>query len=85
MVDGSSARELTVRALVTGALLGVVFAVGNVYVGLKTGVSDNATVTSAILGFAICRTFSRKSYSPLARRDLEPSPLFDGDADGASY
>jgi uncharacterized oligopeptide transporter (OPT) family protein len=67
MPDGSpfADRELTFKAFLTGAGLGVVFAVGNVYVGLKTGVSDNATVTSAILGFALCRTFSRKSYSPL--------------------
>ncbi|MET0593848.1 MAG: OPT/YSL family transporter, partial [Polyangiaceae bacterium] len=58
-------RELTARALVTGALLGAVFAIGNVYVGLKTGISDNATVTSAILGFALCRALSFRSYSPL--------------------
>jgi uncharacterized oligopeptide transporter (OPT) family protein len=61
----SAERELTLRALLTGALLGVVFAVGNVYVGLKTGISDNATVTSAILGFALCRTLALRSYSPL--------------------
>jgi uncharacterized oligopeptide transporter (OPT) family protein len=57
--------ELTLRAVAAGALLGVVFAVGNVYVGLKTGISDNATVTSAILGFALCRTFAKGSYTPL--------------------
>jgi uncharacterized oligopeptide transporter (OPT) family protein len=67
MVDRSSlvARELTVRAFAAGALLGIVFAIGNVYVGLKTGISDNATVTSAILGFALCRVLSWRSYSPL--------------------
>jgi uncharacterized oligopeptide transporter (OPT) family protein len=57
--------ELTLRALATGALLGAVFAIGNVYVGLKTGISDNATVTSAILGFALCRALSLRGYSPL--------------------
>ena len=57
--------ELTFRAVASGALLGVVFAVGNVYVGLKTGISDNATVTSAILGFALCRSLAKQSYSPL--------------------
>jgi uncharacterized oligopeptide transporter (OPT) family protein len=67
MLDRSSPAgpELTLRAVVTGALLGVVFAVGNVYVGLKTGISDNATVTSAILGFALCRAFAMRSYTPL--------------------
>jgi uncharacterized oligopeptide transporter (OPT) family protein len=61
----SQGPELTFRAVVSGALLGVVFAVGNVYVGLKTGISDNATVTSAILGFALCRSLAKQSYSPL--------------------
>ncbi|HEX9297994.1 MAG TPA: OPT/YSL family transporter, partial [Polyangiaceae bacterium] len=58
-------REFTVRAVVSGALLGVVFAAGNVYVGLKTGLSDNATVTAAILGFAVCNTFGKTPYSVL--------------------
>jgi uncharacterized oligopeptide transporter (OPT) family protein len=57
--------ELTFRALASGALLGIVFAIGNVYVGLKTGISDNATVTSAILGFALCRSVAKQSYTPL--------------------
>jgi len=57
--------ELTVRAVVIGALLGIVFAVGNVYVGLKTGISDNATVTAAILGFALCGRLGKRPYSAL--------------------
>jgi uncharacterized oligopeptide transporter (OPT) family protein len=57
--------ELTLRAVLIGALLGVVFAIGNVYVGLKTGISDNATLTSAILGFALCRGLAKRSYTPL--------------------
>ena len=67
MLDRSppAGPELTLRAVATGALLGVVFATGNVYVGLKTGISDNATVISAILGFALCRTLAKGSYTPL--------------------
>src|SRR5687767_926030 len=67
-MQGSSSPtepELTLRAVATGALIGVVFAIGNVYVGLKTGISDNATLTSAILGFALCRSLSKRSYSRL--------------------
>src|ERR1044071_2826525 len=59
----SDGLELTVRAVVIGALLGIVFAVGNVYVGLKTGISDNATVTAAILGFALCGRLGKRPYS----------------------
>jgi uncharacterized oligopeptide transporter (OPT) family protein len=61
----SDGLELTVRAVVIGALLGIVFAVGNVYVGLKTGISDNATVTASILGFALCARLGKRPYSAL--------------------
>jgi len=65
VISTSGEPELTVRAVVVGALLGAVFAAGNVYVGLKTGLADNATVTAAILGFAACRTFGRTKYTTL--------------------
>jgi uncharacterized oligopeptide transporter (OPT) family protein len=61
----SGQPEFTARAVVAGALLGAVFAVGNVYVGLKTGLSDTATMTAAVLGFAIFKTLGKKPYSPL--------------------
>jgi uncharacterized oligopeptide transporter (OPT) family protein len=47
--------ELTPRAIVTGAVIGAVLAVGNVYLGLKTGFGDTGNVTAAVLGFAIFR------------------------------
>jgi uncharacterized oligopeptide transporter (OPT) family protein len=62
---GGAENELTFRAVLLGALLGVVFAVGNVYVGLKTGLADAATVTTAILGFAAMKTFAKRPYSAL--------------------
>jgi uncharacterized oligopeptide transporter (OPT) family protein len=61
----SGGSELTVRAVGVGALLGILFAIGNVYVGLKTGISDNATVTAAILGFALCGRLGKRPYSAL--------------------
>jgi uncharacterized oligopeptide transporter (OPT) family protein len=65
VIERTEQSEFTARAVVAGALLGAVFAVGNVYVGLKTGLSDNATVTAAILGFAVFKSFGSKAYSPL--------------------
>jgi uncharacterized oligopeptide transporter (OPT) family protein len=64
-VSPSGQPEFTARAVVAGALLGAVFAVGNVYVGLKTGLSENGTITAAILGFALFKSFGKKPYSPL--------------------
>jgi uncharacterized oligopeptide transporter (OPT) family protein len=61
----SRPREFTARALLAGAVLGATFAVGNVYVGLKTGISDAATVTAAILGFAVFKSLRATRYSAL--------------------
>ncbi|HYQ81196.1 MAG TPA: OPT/YSL family transporter, partial [Anaeromyxobacteraceae bacterium] len=44
---------LTLRAALAGALVGLPLAVGNLYMGLKTGWWDSGSITSAILGFAI--------------------------------
>jgi uncharacterized oligopeptide transporter (OPT) family protein len=41
-----------------------VLALGNVYLGLKTGFGDTGNVTAAVLGFAFFRAL-RSSYSPL--------------------
>jgi len=68
MVDSGGASgkaELTTRAVAAGCLLGVVFAIGNVYIGLKTGLTDAAPVTAAILAFAFFRSGGGKSYSSL--------------------
>lgn len=48
-------RQLTVRAVVTGMLLGGVMCLSNLYVVLKTGWSLGVTLTACILAFAIFR------------------------------
>ncbi|WP_257454883.1 OPT/YSL family transporter [Archangium lipolyticum] len=60
-------RELTVRALVMGGLIGSVLAVTNVYTGLKTGLWESGCVLSSLLAFG--------GLSVLARRSDSPSPL----------
>ncbi len=45
-------RELTLRALVTGMVLGALLAPCNVYSGLKIGWSFNMSITALLLGFA---------------------------------
>jgi uncharacterized oligopeptide transporter (OPT) family protein len=57
-------RELTVRALVSGLVIGAVLSVANVYVGLKTGFWDAGFVAASILGFAVFAGASRR-YTPL--------------------
>ncbi|HEY2745353.1 MAG TPA: OPT family oligopeptide transporter [Polyangia bacterium] len=58
------ANELTVRAVVVGAFIGLVLLVTNLYVGLKTGWWDGGSVTAAIVAFAILGR-ARRPYSPL--------------------
>jgi len=58
--------EATLRALVTGALIGVVLAAGNVYTSLKVGIIDGGGITAALLGFGIFAVWrSRTPYSAL--------------------
>src|SRR5688572_25983330 len=45
--------QLTVRAVITGMLLGVVMCLSNLYIVLKTGWSFGVTITACILAFAI--------------------------------
>ena len=51
--QGDRMKQLTVRALVMGMLLGMIMACSNVYVGLKAGWSMGVAITSCILAYAI--------------------------------
>jgi uncharacterized oligopeptide transporter (OPT) family protein len=46
-------RQLTLRAVLTGMLLGGALSLSNLYVGLKTGWGLGVTVTAAVLAFGI--------------------------------
>lgn len=65
----AAAGGLTVRALATGALLGAVLGVANLYVGLKVGWSVGVVVTAAVLGGGWIRVLRRISprVRPLGR------------------
>ena len=58
------AREITLRALIVGCLIGAILAAGNVYTGLKTSFIDGGSITAALLGFAFFATFKRFARSP---------------------
>jgi len=51
--QGDDVPQLTLRAVLMGALLGGVLAFSNLYVGLKAGWSMNVAITAAIMSFAI--------------------------------
>jgi len=57
--------QLTLRAGLTGFLLGGVLSATNLYVGAKTGWTLGVGVTSVILSFVIFRTFARIGFKDL--------------------
>jgi OPT family oligopeptide transporter len=51
--------QLTVRAILMGAAIGVVMSLSNLYVGLKTGWSLGVAITACILSFSIGTAFQK--------------------------
>lgn len=56
-----SPRELSVRALILGAIFGIIFGAVTVYVGLKAGLTVAASIPIAVLSISILRVFGRAS------------------------
>lgn len=52
--------EATLRAVVLGALLAVVFGAANAYLGLKVGMTVSASIPAAVMSMAILRGILRK-------------------------
>ncbi|MHC4218463.1 MAG: OPT/YSL family transporter, partial [Planctomycetota bacterium] len=46
-------RQLSLRALVAGCLIGGVVSCANIYMGLKIGWSEGGSLIAAILGFSL--------------------------------
>lgn len=57
--QGDGARQLTVRAVVAGMLLGGVMSLSNLYIALKTGWSFGVTITAGILAYVIFNVLKR--------------------------
>ncbi len=53
-------REFTFRAITLGVLLGLIFGVGNAYLGLKIGTTVSASIPAAVMSMAILRTFFKR-------------------------
>ncbi|MCP8465351.1 oligopeptide transporter, OPT family [Pseudomonas sp. ZM23] len=56
--DESNLAELTLRGLVLGALITVVFTASNVYLGLKVGLTFASSIPAAVISMAVLRYFS---------------------------
>ena len=52
-------REFTVRALITGAILGIIFGASSLYLALKVGLTVSASIPVAVISLAMYRGLSR--------------------------
>ena len=57
--QGDHVRQLSVRSIVTGMLIGGVMSVSNLYVGLKTGWGLGVTITASIIAYAVFQALER--------------------------
>src|SRR5437667_12350742 len=53
----STRAELTVRGLIIGAVITLVFTAANVYFGLKAGLTFSTSIPAAVISMAILRGF----------------------------
>lgn len=74
--------NLTVRAVIGGALIGALMCLSNIYVFFKTGWSLGVTVTAAILAFAAFRALQAFGAKPLG---LHENNALTTVASGAGY
>jgi putative OPT family oligopeptide transporter len=58
MTIPSSPRELTLRGILLGAVLTVIFTAANVYLGLKIGLTFATSIPAAVISMAVLRSFS---------------------------
>lgn len=58
MTQPESPKELTLRGIVLGALLTVVFTAANVYLGLKVGLTFATSIPAAVISMAVLRSFA---------------------------
>lgn len=56
--SSSPTRELTVRAIILGGLITLVFTAANVYLGLKVGLTFATSIPAAVISMAVLRRFA---------------------------
>ena len=57
--DGTTMHECTLRAIILGALLGMVFGASSLYLVLKVGLTVSASIPVAVISLALFRLWSK--------------------------
>ncbi|MBJ7289261.1 oligopeptide transporter, OPT family [Williamsia sp.] len=58
---GSAVRELTLRGVVLGGLITLIFTAANVYLGLKVGLTFATSIPAAVISMSVLRYFANHS------------------------
>lgn len=61
MENSSHIRELTLRGIIIGALITVVFTASNVYLGLKVGLTFSSAIPAAVISMTVLRFFAHSN------------------------
>jgi putative OPT family oligopeptide transporter len=59
ILPGTVMREFTLRAVVVGAVLGIVFGASSLYLALKVGITVSASIPVAVISLALFRGLSK--------------------------
>jgi putative OPT family oligopeptide transporter len=54
---GGNVKELTIRGVILGALITVIFTAANVYLGLKIGITFATSIPAAVISMAVLKAF----------------------------
>ena len=67
---GDSQRQLTVRAVIMGGILGMFMAVSNLYTTLKIGWSFGVSITACVISFVVWNTICKLLGGKLSRMSI---------------
>jgi hypothetical protein len=78
--ENTSVKEFTVRAIILGALFGILFGAATVYLALKAGLTVSASIPIAVLAISLGRRFlgttilENNIIQTAGQRHLEQTP-----------
>src|SRR5471030_2291697 len=64
--DAVIMREFTLRAVITGAILGMVFGASSLYLVLKVGLTVSASIPVAVISLTLFRLAGRMGFRPVS-------------------
>jgi len=83
--QGDRVPQLTVRAVVTGGVIGMLMSVGNLYMTMKIGISIGIAITSCVLSYVAWSLLRALSGGRLGQMSILESNCMQSTASAAGY